>query len=282
MHSTKALGIIAIILVIGLLAAVGIIGYTVYVSSKTQQLLYEDKQSPQPKPEELELLVPEQFQTIEDADFLTDDGFRIYATHYKILGPGKKGRLIFLHALGRSRSDWKEVAKYLQDRGFESLAIDLRGHGESIVQGEKIKKYEEFPDSEYKNMINDIWIAKQYMLEDDQNETRFGIIGASIGANLALMSAAQDIDIGAVVALSPGLNYHSLEPASSLYKISPRPTLFVASANDKYSYQSTTQLASAYQGYKESKYYDTAGHGTSMFKEKDLLPLIEKFLKKAL
>ena len=82
-----------------------------FTSLLKQQIVSGDKQQQKTIQNELELLVPKEFQTIEDVNFLTENGYRIYATHYDIKGPGKKGKLIFLHSHGRSRSDWKEVAK---------------------------------------------------------------------------------------------------------------------------------------------------------------------------
>lgn len=278
----KALGILGITLIVSALAILGIIGYTFYISSKTQNIVSGTQNKLSAPEETIPLLVPKERQTIEDISFETSDGFRIFATHYDISGLGKKGRLILLHSLGGNKKDWNLLARYLQERGFESLAIDLRGHGESIVRGEEVITHHNFTDSDYQNMLEDIASAKQYLLEEDEDKDRLGIIGASIGANLALIYAAEDKEIGAVVTLSPGINYRSLEPAQFLYQISPRPVLFIASADDKYAYQSTTQFASTYPAYKNSKYYDTAGHGTNMFKEKDLMPLIEEFLKKTL
>ena len=48
----------------------------------------------------------------------------------------------------------------------------------------------------------------QAMVErEDVDETNTAIIGASIGANMALVTAANEAEIDTVVLLSPGLDY---------------------------------------------------------------------------
>ncbi|MEK6233715.1 MAG: alpha/beta hydrolase, partial [Planctomycetales bacterium] len=61
----------------------------------------------------------------------TADGIELTATYY----PGFKGKdavpILMVHELNGSRRDFQGLALGLQKEGHASLAIDLRGHGDS-------------------------------------------------------------------------------------------------------------------------------------------------------
>ena len=98
---------------------------------------------------------------------------------------------------------------------------------------------------------------------------RAAIVGASIGANLALIVGANNSNVAAVAALSPGTDFQGLKPAGLLSNFGHRPVYLIASVDDPYSYTSAQQMSPLLAG-GESFYYQTAGHGTAMFSNPDL------------
>ena len=56
---------------------------------------------------------------------------QIPAGEFSYLESGEGDPLVFLHALGRSASDWASVMEAMADRWW-CLALDQRGHGDSI------------------------------------------------------------------------------------------------------------------------------------------------------
>ncbi|MDZ4296063.1 MAG: alpha/beta fold hydrolase, partial [Patescibacteria group bacterium] len=69
----------------------------------------------------------------ERVTFSTADGVAIVGDHYA--GPtGLSPAVVLLHMLPAERASWAGLARALQAEGFQALAIDLRGHGESVHQ----------------------------------------------------------------------------------------------------------------------------------------------------
>lgn len=165
--------------------------------------------------------------------------------------------VLLLPMLGKTRQSWGPFAKTLHEAGYNVFAIDLRGHGESTLKNNQHIPYTAFGAPQYLDMIQDVETAVHYL----QNKTVY-IVGASIGANLALKYAAQNPDIQKVVLLSPGLEYRgvNVEQDNLMYTGN---MLIVASKDDAYSADSVQKLV---QNRKDAniKIYEAAGHGTGM------------------
>ncbi|HLC72050.1 MAG TPA: alpha/beta fold hydrolase [Candidatus Nanoarchaeia archaeon] len=158
------------------------------------------------------------------------------------------------------------------------LAIDLRGHGQSLEKNKQRISYVSFREQDFLDMIKDIEAAKEFLQE--QGTSDISIIGASLGANLALSIAARDADIKKIVALSPGLNYKGLKPQDDVKKITI-PVMLVASEDDVYSAMSVRTLEGVMHKEKKVKMLVKADHGTRMLQhESKLKNEILEFLEK--
>ncbi|MBW2987835.1 alpha/beta fold hydrolase [Candidatus Woesearchaeota archaeon] len=186
-----------------------------------------------------------------------EDGVDIAATYYKPLEEEPPG-VILLHMLDKDRFTWDVFAKRLQEEGYAVLAIDLRGHGESINQG----RWQDFNEMDFNSMVNDARAAKTY-IEQTLEPRRYIMIGASIGANVALNYAAADNDINAVILLSPGETYRGVNVLGAINMYGDRPLLIAASKEDDYSYKSSSKLHDL-AGKSTFRKYEDAGHGTDM------------------
>jgi alpha-beta hydrolase superfamily lysophospholipase len=67
----------------------------------------------------------------EDVYFSASDGIVIHATFYSSSEPGSPTAYL-VHDIGEDRSVWDDYSKYLQSNGYNVMALDMRGHGESV------------------------------------------------------------------------------------------------------------------------------------------------------
>ncbi len=216
-----------------------------------------------------------------NVQFTTSDGVKIVGNYYPVKNSSQV--VLMLHMMPATKESWDRLAQELQKKDISSLAIDLRGHGESVNQGDKHLNYQDFTHEEHQASRRDVEAALGWL----KNETGLGldhmsVIGASIGANLALQALAQYPEIKRGVALSPGLNYRGIEPKPLVSKlVKGQAVLYATSKDDEDNALMTEELFNATSSKKEWKVYDTAGHGTMMLERiSDLSPSIIEFLIK--
>ncbi len=195
------------------------------------------------------------------------EGLTLRGTFHPAGSPPAPGVLL-LHMYGGSRVDWEGFAAALQQTGFTILAIDLRGHGEtggaedwSLAQQDVAAAY--------------AWLASH----EGVDRQHVGVVGASIGANLALVQGAHDTSVDAVALLSPGLDYFRVTIDGLIEEYGPRPIFLAASEEDTYSAETVRALAQTAAGEVELAIYSGAGHGTAMLlSEPDLTDRLIAFL----
>ena len=110
--------------------------------------------------------------------------------------------IILIHQGGSSKDEWTDLALWqiLLDNGYAVLAYDIRQHGESSTDKDDIWDLFNNP----KRAPLDLQAAIQFIQSHHKlNANKIGIIGASVGANLAVMaSALPEYPIQSVVAIS--------------------------------------------------------------------------------
>lgn len=193
----------------------------------------------------------------------TSDGAEIVGDYAGEIG---QPAALLLHMMPATRESWRQFSEKLNEAGFQTLAIDLRGHGESSGGP---KGYKAFSDEEHQASTKDVAAGVDFLR--GKNPSRTFIVGASIGANLALQFAAEHPDnMNGVVLLSPGLDYRGLQTEQSVSRLRGGQRIyFVASRDDQYSADTVhTLFAKTPVGVqKELKVFDQAGHGTTMFEK---------------
>jgi len=192
----------------------------------------------------------------ENVSFTTTDSIKIAATFYKAQKPNGVA-VILLHMRARDRSTWEDFAGKLNDAGFDALAIDFRGHGES--GGPRV---DQFTEQDYQNLTLDVAAAEQYLKSKDP-KVKIVLAGASIGANTALNYAAQNPNIAAIVLLSLGIDYKGVKTDETSKQISA-PVFLATSSDDPQSYQGLETWQANIKNL-ESLTFTDAGHGTNMF-----------------
>lgn len=220
------------------------------------------------------LLVPAAMTVVhgrpQRVSFRTDDGVTIAATWYE---PSSRPApaVVLVHMLQRSRRDWDGLASRLAAAGIGALAIDLRGHGESSPSAAA-------EASGYADLVQDVRAARRFLgSRPDVIPSRIGIAGASLGANLAALAAA-DGAFASVALLSPSLDYRGLRIEAAVRKYGSRPMLLVSSDDDPYARRSALDLQKTGAS-RELLSLVGAGHGTNMLGRAYELPqaLVEFF-----
>ncbi|HIC90107.1 MAG TPA: alpha/beta fold hydrolase [Anaerolineae bacterium] len=224
----------------------------------------------QESPGATEVSAPRQ-ATVKDVTLTTEDEIQLAATYYSPPLENAPG-VVLLHMVDRQRQDWDRLARQLQANGFAALAVDFRGHGKS--QGKK----------KWGEMTKDAAAAYAWLAERPEVDGgRIGLIGASIGANIALNFAARQPGVRTLVLLSPGLEYRGVKTEEAIKQYGARPVFIAASKEDKYATQSAGTLDALAQNQHHLQIYENQGHGTRMLgKGNGLEELILQRLKKTL
>lgn len=193
----------------------------------------------------------------------TTDGLEIVGTYRKT---GQSKIAILLHMMPATKESWDLFAQKLAEAGYASVAIDERGHGESTIGGKL--NYKQFSDEEQQAKRLDVEAAIAFAQEQGFVEEEMVVIGASIGANLAIGALIEHPGISTAIALSPGLDYHGVLTASFINQLSPsQRVILVASDDDAYSFQSVRALHQANSQQTVLIERSGIGHGTTMLKK---------------
>lgn len=203
---------------------------------------------------------------------------------------GAEKTVLLLHMMPATRISWLPLSKALNDAGFATLAIDLRGHGESVTlrqaQGDKKQAqgdldYRNFSDAEHQASRLDIDAALNFLKSKGFHENMISVIGASIGANLALDAMQRYTGILKGVLLSPGLDYRGVRTEPALHGLAPDQKIWIVAAKeDSYSADSSEALGKARQDLARVTIFEGSEHGTNLFTPQlELIPQILAFLK---
>jgi pimeloyl-ACP methyl ester carboxylesterase len=187
----------------------------------------------------------------------TEDGITLLGSLFLPARPGPG--IILVHMQTRSREDWQVLAGRLSDAGFAALAIDLRGHGASDPPPPGTEP------RELSRMTLDLKAARAFLAaRSDVVQGRLGLVGASIGANLAILFASTEPTVRSMALLSAGLDYRGLRTEAAMARMGTRAALLVASDEDSYAANSARRLAQHEGGTRELRLLSGAGHGTTM------------------
>lgn len=171
---------------------------------------------------------------VQEVRFKTSDGWTLSALYR----PPTQGRpvAVFIHGAAAGKGEWAALAAELAGRGFGTLALDLRGHGESTFGPRGRRTFESFQAADFAGARADVRAAIRFLNERGVAPTRIGLIGGSLGANLA----AGAEKAAWTVLLSPGESYLGVDLPKNWFG---RRVLAAASAPDGYSFRTCLRLA---------------------------------------
>lgn len=181
--------------------------------------------------------------------------------------------IVLVHMLGRSKDDWENLADRLADAGALVLALDLRGHGRSSGSMAMLPP-----------MTDDVRAAVAWVVaRPGVRPESIAIVGASLGANLVLLAAADLPSVRAVALLSPSLDYRGIRvDAGVMKRMGDRPVWLAASTEDPYALRTLKELAAG-SGAREQRLSHVAAHGTNLLSsDPDLARALMDWLRRTL
>lgn len=203
----------------------------------------------------------------ERISYVTDDGVAIIGDW--VTAPTTVGAIILLHMLPAARQSWAAFQQVLAQRGLASLAIDLRGHGDSVKgPGGKPLDYKKFSEEEHVSSINDVRGAYRWLRTRGIERERIAVAGASLGANLALQFLSEEPRVPAAALLSPGETYHGVNVLEPAENVLPHQAVWMAASGGDDAYGAASAESLMNKLAVEEKTHEKllgAGHGTKMF-----------------
>jgi pimeloyl-ACP methyl ester carboxylesterase len=172
------------------------------------------------------------------ARFLTDDQIEIHGTYTPpaTKEPAKAPIVILLHMYNKNRSGFDPLLPALHEAGFAVLAIDMRGHGESVGPAAMNlpKRVADRDPKLFREMYRDVQAAYLWLTgQPEADPARFALVGASVGGSVALDYAARDRSVDAVVCMTPGTNYLGIDSLRDARKYGRRPFLLLAAEPER-------------------------------------------------
>ena len=205
----------------------------------------------------------------------TKDHYQISGTLTEPSGQATASAVVLLHMFKQTKESWAPLLGPLAANGITSLAIDMRGHGDSRIGpdgSDNSIRMEGRDSSLFKLMSKDAEAAVRYLIDQGANVNRIGLVGASVGCSVALQVVAEGgVPIRAVVLMTPGTEYLGLRSLDDLRKWPARalPLLILSSREE-----AAKGALAIYQPRRdkgaELKLFDQQQiHGTYMFGEVD-------------
>jgi uncharacterized protein len=129
----------------------------------------------------------------EKVAFSTSSGKTLAGTLHHSLDEFRRGTVILCHGMDSNRNSEKLVhlGRVLARRGIVTLRFDFAYVGESS---------EKFADITYSGEVEDLRAACSFMR--DRYAGKIGVLGSSMGGTVALLFAAEEPDIAALVAIA--------------------------------------------------------------------------------
>lgn len=160
----------------------------------------------------------------------TKDNIDLAADWYPITGSSRFA--ILLHQRTLTKESWAGWAAALNAKGISCLAIDERGSGASTMGGKL--DYQNFSDTDYRKRERDVAAVFTWLQQEQKAvESNLILVGASVGANLAIRFLADHPSVPVAIALSPGTNYFGITTTDAVKQLnSGQRAILVASDDD--------------------------------------------------
>ena len=264
----------AIIILVALMTIIGLSGFNYLFGNGRNQ---SANVAPHQKNNDSTTGLPQPL-AMEKISFITEDKVKIAGDLYGVKNPA--GWLVLVHMMPATKESYTDLAQRFQNLGYESLAIDLRGHGESDMGP---NGYLNFSDSDNQKSILDLESAADYLTKNrGATQSKIIFIGASIGANLSLQYISEHQEYKIVILLSAGLNYRGIKTEPLVKNLKAGQKVFFISSRDDDNNASENQTLydlTSNDVFKKIKIYDSGGHGTDILNnQSDLMELIIEFI----
>lgn len=177
---------------------------------------------------------------------------------------------ILVHMMPETRKSWAAAQTAFAKRGIATLAIDLRGHGESLERADGVKfDYRQFTDEQHQGSIYDLTAAVAWIRERGVPLDRLFAVGASIGANLSLQLITEEPRMPGAVLISPSADYRGVDAFDDVDRIRTEQGLYVVSSEDDIQSFGDSRKLFEMAPTQEKVFvpYKNAGHGTAILSQ---------------
>ncbi|MBI1256228.1 MAG: alpha/beta fold hydrolase [Chloroflexi bacterium] len=234
----KKIALVMLVLVLGLM----VVGISVSAQEATPEV------TPEAAPDVSEAMTPMR------VELRADDGLTLVGDLYNAQLNVQTPAILLMHMNGGNRNDWHYFIVSLTAQGYRVLTVDLRGHGET---GGSRDWQKAIGDTQL--WLN--WMENQPAIDADN----IGIVGASIGSNLALVGCAADKHCKTVVAMSPALDYFGVTTSDAITALRQRPALIMGSRRDSPTGPDVATMAGLGVGEVDVHLFAGQQHGTALF-----------------
>jgi len=161
--------------------------------------------------------------------------------------------VMLLHALGRTKYDWRPFSVGLANNGYGYIALDLRGHGGSCLDvSGSTTSWKNFrrtgTDNEFNQMTRDLEAALSFLAARGVPESSVVLLGQGLGANLAAKFAAIHPDIAMAALITPTLNANrDVLTVNPMRVYGKRPLLIITAVEDQRVYKEALIMRSIAQ-----------------------------------
>lgn len=212
----------------------------------------------------------EAFAAGQPLQLRTSDGVAIAATIYRADGATAPA-VVLVHMFTRTKDDWRRFAERLQFSGLTALAIDLRGHGGSGGASAPAAA-----------MALDVQAGIDFLAAETGGRG-IAVVGASLGATVAVMAAAESPLVRGVALLSPAADYRGVRMDAALRKFGSRPMLLVTSSEDPYARRTVQGMVSGTATGRDQRVSPVAAHGTQLLeRDPDVDAVLVDWLRRTL
>jgi pimeloyl-ACP methyl ester carboxylesterase len=210
--------------------------------------------------------------TFPSADGVTIAG-DLFETSLRASGD-RAPAVLLIHMLSRNKGEWGGLGDRLRETGITALAIDLRGHRQSSGS-----------PSDLPAMVRDVraaalWLAARPNVRGDA----IAIVGASLGASLALLAVVDLPQVRSLALLSPSLDYRGLRTDAALIKrLGARSIWLAASDQDPLALRTLRDIAAEPSGPREQHVSTMLAHGTALLtRDPDIERSLVDWLRRSL
>lgn len=167
-------------------------------------LLSLSRPAPEPVPTPVRP-VPAVLRAAERVVLTTEDKLSLVASWWAPKGKQVAPGALLVHDAGGQRKDLAEIAERLHKLGFAVLALDLRGHGESVAEGLSWAEMDAAArERTWAFATRDVKAGAEFLrTQKSVHSASLVVIGFGSGTTLAARHAVRDENVRAVALLAP-------------------------------------------------------------------------------
>jgi pimeloyl-ACP methyl ester carboxylesterase len=226
------------------------------------------------------VVAPEVLPPAREVTFATADGVTISAT-FRAASVPEAPAVILVHQLSSTRAEWQPLLDRLRAQpALTTLAIDMRGHGESTRGPAGALDWHSFDTAQWVATRLDVLAAVAFLAsaESGVHPASIAGVGSSIGSTAVVAAAAEDPRLRPLVTLSPGRAYHGFDAITPALALHDCPILAVVA----YTETDSVDTAQTFARLTHVPAYvaDGPGHGVVLFSTMpSTLDHVEDFLR---